>query len=181
MDKSKSVKSVLMRLFSSVNDSIEGTDCINACYGGTQALFNAVDWCQSAACGGRRAIVIMGDIAAYEPGSARATGGAGALALLIGVASTSDELALTFDAARYCCMRDTVDFFKPLTRRHGTYPVVDGPLSLQSYMTAVRECYDKLVRSEPGGCFVLKSINWVQAHRSTHSGMSCSTVRSPRW
>lgn len=47
VDKSKSVKSVLMRLFEdSGHTDMAGADCINACYGGTQALFNAVDWCQ---------------------------------------------------------------------------------------------------------------------------------------
>ncbi len=52
VDKSKSVKSVLMRLFEKVNADIEGADCINACYGGTQALFNAIDWCESRQCRG---------------------------------------------------------------------------------------------------------------------------------
>lgn len=50
IDKSKSVKSVLMQLFEkSGNSSIEGVDTTNACYGGTQALFNAVSWIESSA------------------------------------------------------------------------------------------------------------------------------------
>ncbi len=48
LDKSKSVKTVLMQLFaSSGNSSVEGIDTTNACYGGTQALFNAVAWVES--------------------------------------------------------------------------------------------------------------------------------------
>lgn len=45
IDKSKSVKSVLMQLFEphGITD-IEGIDTTNACYGGTAALFNAVSW-----------------------------------------------------------------------------------------------------------------------------------------
>ena len=31
------------------NADIEGVDCINACYGGTAALFNAVNWIESSA------------------------------------------------------------------------------------------------------------------------------------
>lgn len=50
IDKSKSVKSVLMQLFEeSGNTNIEGIDATNACYGGTQALFNAVSWIESSA------------------------------------------------------------------------------------------------------------------------------------
>jgi len=45
VDKSKSVKSVLMKLFEgSENSDVEGVDSTNACYGGTAALFNCVSW-----------------------------------------------------------------------------------------------------------------------------------------
>ncbi len=48
LDKSKSTKSVLMQLFAaSGNTSVEGIDTTNACYGGTQALFNAISWVES--------------------------------------------------------------------------------------------------------------------------------------
>lgn len=50
LDKSKSVKTVLMQLFaSSGNHHVEGIDTTNACYGGTQALFNAAAWIESSA------------------------------------------------------------------------------------------------------------------------------------
>ena len=48
LDKSKSVKTVIMQLFaSSGNSRVEGVDTTNACFGGTQALFNAVSWVES--------------------------------------------------------------------------------------------------------------------------------------
>lgn len=54
LDKSKSVKTVLMQLFEhSGNSNIEGVDTINACYGGTQAFFNALDWVESSAWDGK--------------------------------------------------------------------------------------------------------------------------------
>ena len=54
LDKSKSVKSVLMQLFSdSGNSEIEGVDTINACYGGTSALFNSLNWIESSSWDGR--------------------------------------------------------------------------------------------------------------------------------
>jgi hydroxymethylglutaryl-CoA synthase len=48
LDKSKSVKTVLMQLFKeSGNYDVEGIDTTNACYGGTAALFNALAWTES--------------------------------------------------------------------------------------------------------------------------------------
>ena len=45
IDKSKSVKTTLMQLFSpSKSHDIEGVTSINACYGGTNALFNTINW-----------------------------------------------------------------------------------------------------------------------------------------
>lgn len=50
IDKSKSVKSCLMQLFDkSGNRDVEGVDNLNACYGGTAALFNCIDWVESSA------------------------------------------------------------------------------------------------------------------------------------
>jgi hydroxymethylglutaryl-CoA synthase len=83
IDKSKSVKTVLMDLFPG-NTDIEGIDSKNACYGSTAALFNAVNWIESSSWDGRNAIVFAGDIAIYAEGGARPVGGAGAVAMLIG-------------------------------------------------------------------------------------------------
>ena len=85
IDKSKSVKSVLMKLFSdSGNTDLEGVDSTNACYGGTAALFNSVNWVESSAWDGRLALAVCADIAVYAAGAARPSGGAGAVAMLIG-------------------------------------------------------------------------------------------------
>ena len=54
IDKSKSTKSVLMQLFmDSGNTDVEGVDTTNACYGGTSALFNAVNWVESSSWDGK--------------------------------------------------------------------------------------------------------------------------------
>lgn len=66
IDKSKSTKTVLMSLFEGTgNDDIEGVTSINACYGGTAALLNAVAWVESSGWDGRYAIVVAADIAVY--------------------------------------------------------------------------------------------------------------------
>jgi hydroxymethylglutaryl-CoA synthase len=49
IDKSKSIKSMLMRLFDNCNNNVEGVDSTNACYGGTAALFNSIAWLESSA------------------------------------------------------------------------------------------------------------------------------------
>ena len=136
LDKSKSVKSVLMQLFQEHgNTNIEGVDTVNACYGGTNALFNAINWVESSAWDGRDAIVCAGDIALYKKGNARPTGGAGCVAMLIG-----PDAPLAFEPGkRGTYMQHAYDFYKPdLTSE---YPVVDGQYSVTCYTEAVDACY----------------------------------------
>lgn len=134
LDKSKSVKSVLMQLFGD-NTNIEGVDSVNACYGGTNALFNAVNWVESSAWDGRDAIVVAGDIALYAKGNARPTGGAGAVAMLVG----PNAPIVMEPGLRGTYMQHAYDFYKPdLTSE---YPIVDGHFSNRCYTEAVDACY----------------------------------------
>ena len=125
-----------MQLFQNVgNTNIEGVDTVNACYGGTNALFNAINWVESSAWDGRDAIVCTGDIALYKKGNARPTGGAGCVAMLIG-----PDAPLAFEPGkRGTYMQHAYDFYKPdLTSE---YPVVDGHFSVSCYTEAVDACY----------------------------------------
>lgn len=133
LDKSKSVKSVLMQLFEGNND-IEGIDTVNACYGGTAAVINAINWIDSSSWDGRDAIVCCGDIAIYSKGAARPTGGAGAVALLIG-----PDAPIVFETTRGSYMEHAYDFYKPDFTSE--YPVVDGHFSLACYVKALDNCY----------------------------------------
>lgn len=136
LDKSKSVKSVLMQLFEeSGNYNVEGIDTVNACYGGTNALFNSVNWIESSAWDGRDAVVVAGDIALYKKGNARPTGGAGCVAMLIG-----PNAPIVMDAGlRGSYIRHAYDFYKPDFTSE--YPIVDGHFSLRCYTEAVDACY----------------------------------------
>ncbi|XP_017044451.1 hydroxymethylglutaryl-CoA synthase 1 [Drosophila ficusphila] len=136
VDKSKSVKSVLMQLFAeSGNTDIEGIDTTNACYGGTAALFNAVNWVESSSWDGRLALAVCADIAVYAKGAARPTGGAGAVAMLVG-----PNAPLVFDRGlRATHMEHAYDFYKP--DLSSEYPTVDGKLSIQCYLSALDTCY----------------------------------------
>ncbi|KAJ1172117.1 hypothetical protein NDU88_003967 [Pleurodeles waltl] len=136
IDKSKAVKTVLMQLFEdSGNTDIEGIDTTNACYGGTASLFNAVNWVESSSWDGRYGLVVCGDIAVYATGSARPTGGAGAVAMLVG---PNAPLALE-RGVRGTHMQHVYDFYKP--DLSSEYPVVDGKLSIECYFSALDQCY----------------------------------------
>ncbi|KAJ5727536.1 hypothetical protein N7493_005356 [Penicillium malachiteum] len=152
LDKSKSVKSVLMQLFAPHgNTNIEGIDTVNACYGGTNAVFNSINWLESSAWDGRDAIVVCGDIALYAAGAARPTGGAGCVAMLIG-----PDAPIVFEPGlRASYLTHAYDFYKPdLTSE---YPVVDGHFSLKCYTEAVDACYkafdarEKVLKSNQNG------------------------------
>ncbi|KAL2918176.1 3-hydroxy-3-methylglutaryl coenzyme A synthase [Polyrhizophydium stewartii] len=138
IDKSKSVKSVLMQLFAeSGNTNVEGVDTTNACYGGTNALFNSLNWLESSSWDGRYALVVAADIAVYKNGSARPTGGVGAAAILLG-----RDAPIVFDQGmRVSHIEHVWDFYKP--DLHSEYPEVDGPLSNMCYTKAVDICYNR--------------------------------------
>ncbi|KAE8423890.1 hydroxymethylglutaryl-coenzyme A synthase C terminal-domain-containing protein [Aspergillus pseudocaelatus] len=135
LDKSKSCKSVLMQLFGD-NADIEGVDTCNACYGGTNALFNAVNWVESSAWDGRNAIVVAGDIALYDTPAARPTGGVGCVAMLIG-----PNASLVLEPLRASYMKHVYDFYKADLKSE--YPLVDGHFSNTCYLQALDNCYQR--------------------------------------
>lgn len=120
LDKSKSTKTILMNLFAeSGNYDIEGVTSINACYGSTNALFNSLNWLESKSWDGRYAIVVSADVAVYPKGSARPTGGIGAIAMLLG-----PNAPIVFDTVRSTFIDHVYDFYKP--DPFSEYPTVDG-------------------------------------------------------
>ncbi|KAE9353149.1 Hydroxymethylglutaryl-CoA synthase [Phytophthora fragariae] len=134
VDKSKSTKTVLMQLFKD-NADVDGATVINACYGGTAALLNAVAWVDSSFWDGRYAIVVATDIAVYAKGPARPSGGCGAVAMLIG-----PDAPMVLDCRTKATHATNVwDFYKPNVSSE--YPTVDGKLSNSCYLHALDECY----------------------------------------
>uniref|UniRef100_A0A7S0DYV6 Hydroxymethylglutaryl-CoA synthase n=1 Tax=Hanusia phi TaxID=3032 RepID=A0A7S0DYV6_9CRYP len=135
IDKSKSVKTSLCQLFNSHgNFDLEGVDNINACYGGTAALLNTISWVESSAWDGRYGLVVCGDIAVYEEGPARPTGGCAAVAMLIG-----RDAPLAMGLIRASHMEDAYDFYKP--KLDSEYPTVFGQESNVCYLRALDGCY----------------------------------------
>lgn len=138
LDKAKSVKTVLMQLLGD-NHDVEGVDTYNACYGGTNALFSAVNWVESSSWDGRYAVVLAGDIAIYAEGAARPTGGAGITAMLIG-----PDAPIVIESTHGSYMEHAYDFYKPDFTSE--YPVVDGHFSLTCYTRALDHAYANYLR-----------------------------------
>ncbi|XP_050228579.1 hydroxymethylglutaryl-CoA synthase [Mercurialis annua] len=139
IDKSKSIKTFLMQIFEKYgNTDVEGVDSTNACYGGTAALFNCVNWIESSSWDGRYGLVVCTDSAVYAEGPARPTGGAAAIAMLIG-----PDAPIAFESKyRGSHMSHAYDFYKP--NLASEYPVVDGKLSQTCYLVALDLCYKHL-------------------------------------
>ncbi|RJE20949.1 hypothetical protein PHISCL_06713 [Aspergillus sclerotialis] len=140
IDKAKSVKTVLTQLFGD-NHSLDGADTVNACYGGTNALFNAINWVESRSWDGRDAIVVASDIAIYKETAARPTGGAGCVAILVG----PDAPIVAVPGLRGTYMTHAYDFYKPDMKSE--YPLVNGHLSISCYMSALDGCYADLLKN----------------------------------
>ncbi|XP_024377715.1 hydroxymethylglutaryl-CoA synthase [Physcomitrium patens] len=162
IDKSKAIKTSLMQLFEdSGNGDIEGVDSTNACYGGTAALQNCLNWVESSAWDGRYAIVVAADSAVYAEGPARPTGGAGAVAMLIG-----PDAPIVFERRLSGThMANAYDFYKP--NLASEYPVVDGKLSQTCYLQAVDSCYRRFClkyEKFAGKPFTLSDASYVICH-----------------
>lgn len=136
IDKSKSTKTILMQLFGE-NSDLEGVDSTNACYGGTAALFNSVNWVESSAWDRRLALVVCADIAIYAKGAARPTGGAGAIAMLVG----PNAPLIIERGVRSSYFSHAYDFYKPDLASE--FPMVDGPLSIICYFSALDKAYNR--------------------------------------
>jgi hydroxymethylglutaryl-CoA synthase len=89
------------------------------------------------------AIVVMADIAIYEPESmAECTGGAGAVALLVG-----PNAPLVLEKPLISThMSDAFDFYKPVCGSSCEFPRVDGKNSLDCYLGALEVCYNEFRR-----------------------------------
>lgn len=134
-DRAKAIKSHLMALLGRC--AVSGSDNVQACYGGTAALLNAAAWLESSQWGPQKyAVVVAGDVAVYDTGSARATGGAGAVAILL-ARGMDAPIKLEPQFGHYAA--HIYDFYKPdpLTE----YPKVDGPLSVTAYLQSALHAY----------------------------------------
>ena len=115
---------------------LAGGDVYNACFGGTAALFAALDFVDAAAGDGECAIVVASDIS-DPPAEHRFMRGAAAVAILVG---HDPSLAVT---DRVSFARNTWDFCKPLAKP-SMAPVMRASQSVHDYAHALERCYARL-------------------------------------
>lgn len=124
----------------------------HACYGGTVAIMNAIDWVKSQHHNGKKALVVTSDIAKYGLNtSGEPTQGAGAVALII---SDQTEFVHFLPDLNACFAKDVHDFWRP---NGSAVPKVDGKYSIECYKEALDSCtrdlQDNLIRESGGNIY----------------------------
>lgn len=118
--------------------SIRSYEVKHACYGGTLALRQALEWKWSGASGGKAALVIASDVALYslrDPGEP--TQGAGAVAMIV-----DEPQIASIERTSFPFSSPAFDFWRPIG---DAFPSVEGQLSLDCYKRAVIECYGAMI------------------------------------
>lgn len=109
----------------------------HACYAGTAAIRQALEWKLSGNDQGKAALVICADVAKYAPNhSGEPTQGAGAVALIIDAPTIA-----AIHPISYCWSDPQFDFWRPIGQ---SYPEVNARLSLTCYLNAALQCFAQL-------------------------------------
>ncbi|MEM9598793.1 MAG: hydroxymethylglutaryl-CoA synthase [Acidobacteriota bacterium] len=123
--------------------SVRSYEVKHACYGGTLALRQAVEWRSSGAARGRAALVVASDVALYGPEDpGEPTQGAGAVAMVVG----APEVARV-DVETHAWSEPAFDFWRPVGE---AYPRVDGKFSLDCYKLAAERCVGQWLGGRDG-------------------------------
>jgi len=134
VDQSKPVSSFIHGLLG-VGPRTRVYEIKHACYGGTVAIMNAINWVKSQHHHGKKALVITSDIAKYGLESAgEPTQGAGAVALVL---SDKTEFIHFLPELNAFYSKDVYDFWRP---NGCPTPIVDGKYSIECYLEALDFC-----------------------------------------
>ena len=123
-----------------LSGAIRSYEVKHACYGGTLALRQALEWRWSGAARGKAALVIAADVALYalEDGG-EPTQGAGAVAFVV-----DEPHIASVDVDSFAYSEPAFDFWRPVGQ---LFPSVQGQLSLDCYKKAAADCFGQLVGS----------------------------------
>jgi len=136
VDQAKSIKTYLLDLFPKENPELLGVDNTNACYGGTAALLNSLDWLRAHP-EAAYAVVVVCDVAPMDDGE-MGFQGAGAVAMLLG-----RDPALQILRDSVTCMKNTNDFFKPRYSKQLS-PCMRPRESMDNYLASLDYCATKM-------------------------------------
>ncbi len=134
VDQSKPVSSFVHGLLG-IGPRTRVYEIKHACYGGTVAIMNAINWVRSQHHHGKKALVITSDIAKYGVNSlGEPTQGAGAVAFVI---SDKTEFVHFLPDLNAFYSNDVYDFWRPNGQ---ATPMVDGKYSIECYLEALEFC-----------------------------------------
>lgn len=137
IDESKASAVVLHRLMG-IQPFARSFEIKEACYGATAGLMLAKNHIQQNP--DKKVLVIAADIAKYGLNSGgEPTQGAGAVAMLI----SSDPKILVLNDDNVSLTQDIYDFWRPTNH---AYPIVDGPLSNETYIASFGKVWQEYVR-----------------------------------
>ena len=139
-----------------ISGAVRSYEVKHACYGGTLALRQAIEWKMAGAAPGKAALVIAADVALYaleDPGEP--TQGAGAVAMIV-----DDARIAAVDVRSHAWSEPAFDFWRPVGEE---YPRVDGPFSLDCYKRAAEHCFGAYA-SEGGGDAAFDDVAAVCYH-----------------
>lgn len=119
----------------------------HACYGGTLALKQAVEWKLAGAGDGQAALVVASDVALYAPEDpGEPTQGAGAVAMVV-----DEGRVAAIGRMSFAWSEPAFDFWRPVGE---AFPRVDGQFSLDCYRRAAEHCVRAwLGERDPEGAF----------------------------
>ncbi len=138
-----------------LSGAVRSYEVKHACYGGTLALRQALEWKLSGAANGRAALVIATDVALYALGDpGEPTQGAGAVAFII-----DEGRVATLAPQSWAYSEPAFDFWRPVGEDH---PRVDGPLSLDCYKRGAEQCFRAMI--EERGASALDGASAVCYH-----------------
>ena len=135
VDRAKSIKSFLMSLFEESGCyDVVGADTYNACYGGTNALFNAVAWVKDDSWNGKYAIVICSDAAVHPNREHLSAIGASSISMLVG-----PNAAYVIESERATFIKHSWDFYRPIGWKNND-ALMDIDAATGQYEEALASC-----------------------------------------
>lgn len=137
LDMSRPLSSWVMEKLK-LKGPIRSYEVKHACFGGTLALRQAIEWKLSGNDKGRAALVIAADQGLYEfahPGEP--TQGSAAIAFII----DDNPSIAAINPMSYAWSSPEYDFWRPIGQ---AFPNVNGRLSMECYKLAVVECFKQL-------------------------------------
>jgi len=144
VDQSKPVASFVQGLLG-IGHRTRVYEIKHACYGGTVAIMNAINWVKSQQHKGKKALVITSDIAKYGINTlGEPTQGAGAVAFII---SDETEFVHFIPGLNAFYSKDVHDFWRP---NGSLTPMVDGKYSIDCYLEALEFCTKDLQENLSG-------------------------------